>query len=100
MNVVKPATWASTARRSFTPSQIEACNRTFTPTADEVAQARRIIAAFEQPENRRKGVIALDGRMVERLHLKAAHRTVAIADSIAGWGSVVELRSMRLDSDV
>ncbi|MET0905068.1 MAG: CoA ester lyase, partial [Tardiphaga sp.] len=43
------------------PSQIEACNKVFTPPADEVAQARRIIAAFEQPENAARGAIQLDG---------------------------------------
>ena len=45
--------------------------------------ARRIIAAFELPENARKGAISLDGRMVERLHRDMARRTVAIADAIA-----------------
>ena len=52
------------------------------PTAEEVAQARRVIAAFDLPENKDKGVIALDGRMVERLHADMARRTVAIAEAI------------------
>ena len=65
------------------PSQIDACNAAFSPSADEVAQARRIIAAFDAPENRDKGVVALDDRMVERLHAEMARRTVAIADAIA-----------------
>jgi citrate lyase subunit beta / citryl-CoA lyase len=66
------------------PSQIETCNKAFTPSADELAEARKIIAAFDLPENQGKGVIALDGRMVERLHADAARRTVAIAEAIAG----------------
>jgi citrate lyase subunit beta/citryl-CoA lyase len=66
------------------PSQIEPCNRAFSPSADEVAQARKIIAAFDLPENRSKGVVAIDGRMVERLHAEMARRTVAIADAIEG----------------
>ena len=66
------------------PSQIDACNKAFTPSAEEVAEARKIIAAFDLPENHGKGVIALDGRMVERLHADAAQRTVAIAEAIAG----------------
>ena len=45
--------------------------------------ARKMIAAFELPENRDKGVIQIDGRMVERLHAEMAQRTVAIADAIA-----------------
>jgi len=48
-----------------------------------VVQARKIIAAFELLENNSKGVIALDGRMVERLHADMARRTVAIAEAIA-----------------
>jgi citrate lyase subunit beta/citryl-CoA lyase len=65
------------------PDQIAACNEAFSPSQDEIAQARKIIAAFEQPENRDKGVVDLDGRMVERLHADMARRTVAIADAIA-----------------
>src|SRR5271156_725338 len=68
------------------PGQIEACNAIFTPPDDEVAQARKIIAAFEQPENASRGAIQLDGRMVERLHADMARRTIAIADAIAAMG--------------
>jgi citrate lyase subunit beta/citryl-CoA lyase len=65
------------------PSQIAPCNDAFSPAPEEVAQARKIIAAFEQPENRDKGVVQLDGRMVERMHADIARRTVAIAEAIA-----------------
>ncbi len=65
------------------PSQIAACNDAFSPSVDEVAQARKIIAAFDLPENKDKGVVAVDGRMVERLHADMAQRTVAIAEAIA-----------------
>ncbi len=68
------------------PGQIEACNAIFTPPAEEVAEARRIIAAFELPENAARGAIQLDGRMVERLHAEMARRTIAIADAIAAMG--------------
>jgi citrate lyase subunit beta / citryl-CoA lyase len=64
------------------PSQIASCNAAFSPSEDEVAQARRIIAAFERPENRDKGVVALDGRMIERLHADMARRTLAIHEAI------------------
>ena len=50
--------------------------------AEEVAHARKIIAAFNLPENKDKGVVQLDGRMVERLHADMAKRTVAIARAI------------------
>jgi citrate lyase subunit beta/citryl-CoA lyase len=69
------------------PKQIEACNRIFTPPGDEVAQARRIIAAFEQPENASRGAIQLDGKMVERLHAEMAKRTIAISDAIRAMGN-------------
>jgi citrate lyase subunit beta/citryl-CoA lyase len=65
------------------PGQIDACNVIFTPPADEVARARKIIAAFELPENASRGAISLDGQMVERLHADMAARTIAVADSIA-----------------
>lgn len=65
------------------PQQIAPCNAAFSPTAEEVASARKIIAAFDLPENKGKGVIQVDGRMVEILHADMARRTVAIADAIA-----------------
>jgi citrate lyase subunit beta/citryl-CoA lyase len=69
------------------PGQIEACNAIFTPPAEEVARARRIIAAFELPENAARGAIQLDGQMVERLHAEMARRTIEIADAIAAMGN-------------
>src|SRR6202043_3078176 len=68
------------------PGQIEACNAIFTPPAEEVAYARRVIEAFERPENAARGAIRLDGQMVERLHAEMPKRTIAIADAIAATG--------------
>ena len=69
------------------PNQIAACNGAFTPQADEIAWARAVIAAFEAPENAGKGAIALNGAMVERLHLGSALRVRALADYLdAGDG--------------
>jgi citrate lyase subunit beta / citryl-CoA lyase len=65
------------------PSQIEPCNTVFAPSKEEVAAARRIIAAFDLPENKGKGAISLDGRMVELLHAEIARQTVAMANAIA-----------------
>jgi citrate lyase subunit beta / citryl-CoA lyase len=65
------------------PRQIDPCNQAFSPTAEEVDAARKIIAAFDLPENENKGVLQVDGRMIERLHADMARRTVAIADAIA-----------------
>ena len=64
------------------PSQIEPCNVAFSPSPAEVEWARKMIEAFDLPENRGKGVVSIDGRMVERLHADMARRTVAIAEAI------------------
>jgi citrate lyase subunit beta/citryl-CoA lyase len=64
------------------PRQIDPCNEVFSPSADEVTVARKMIAAFELPENAHKGVVQIDGKMVERLHADMAKQTVAIADAI------------------
>jgi len=65
------------------PSHLPICNAAFTPPADEVANARKIVAAFDLPENASRGAIQLDGRMVERLHAEIARRTIAISDAIS-----------------
>ena len=64
------------------PSQVTPCNEIFSPTDEEVAWAKKIIRAFDEPESAHKGVITVDGKMVERLHLEQAKRTVAIANSV------------------
>jgi citrate lyase subunit beta/citryl-CoA lyase len=65
------------------PTQVETCNDIFAPSAAEVEAARKVIAAFELPENKGKGAIKVDGRMVELLHAEIARQTVALADAIA-----------------
>ncbi|HMF25688.1 MAG TPA: CoA ester lyase [Pseudolabrys sp.] len=64
------------------PNQIEPCNKAFSPSPAEVERARKMIATFDLPENKGKGVVSIDGRMVERLHADMARRTVAIAEAI------------------
>lgn len=64
------------------PSQLGPCNEIFSPSPGEVEWSRKVIAAFDRPEDARKGVITVEGRMVERLHLDMARRTVAIAEAI------------------
>lgn len=68
------------------PRQIEAANRAFSPQPDEVAWSRTIVQAFDEPENASKGVLRVEGRMVERLHLDEARRLIAVADAIAARG--------------
>lgn len=64
------------------PSQVGPCNEVFSPTDEEVAWSRKIIDAFNQPANAHKGVITVDGKMVERLHLVMARRTASIAHAV------------------
>jgi citrate lyase subunit beta/citryl-CoA lyase len=68
------------------PSQLDVCNQVFAPSVAEVEDARKVIAAFDLPENRGKGAIKVDGRMVELLHAEIARQTVAMADAIAAQG--------------
>jgi citrate lyase subunit beta/citryl-CoA lyase len=65
------------------PHQIDVCNAIFAPTPDEVAQARSIVAAFDGPAGKGKEVLAINGRLLERLHLSMARRTITIAEALA-----------------
>lgn len=64
------------------PAQLAPSNEVFSPSVEAVDWARKIIAAFELPENQGKGAITVDGKMVELLHAEMAKRTVAKADAI------------------
>ena len=64
------------------PSQVAPCNEVFSPTDEEVEWSKKIMHAFDATENARKGVITVDGKMVERLHLVQARRTVAISNAV------------------
>lgn len=61
------------------PGQVDLAHLYYGPTADELEHAARIVAAFADPENAGKGVISLDGDMVERLHLEAARALLSAA---------------------
>lgn len=65
------------------PGQIAHANQTFAPSPSEVEWAAKVIAAFELPESQGKGVITLEGRMVERLHLDMALRIALISKAIS-----------------
>jgi citrate lyase subunit beta/citryl-CoA lyase len=64
------------------PNQIAVTNEVFSPKADEVERAGRIITAFTQAEAEGKGVVVVDGKLVENLHVDEARRTLAIAEAI------------------
>jgi len=60
------------------PSQIDAANTGFGPSEEELAWARKVVAAFQDPEHADKGAIRLNGQMVERLHLAEAEAILAL----------------------
>jgi citrate lyase subunit beta/citryl-CoA lyase len=64
------------------PSQIAPCNRIFAPSAEEVEQARKIIAAFHEATAQGRGVITVDGRMIENMHVDSARRVLALAEAV------------------
>ena len=68
------------------PSQVDPANEVWAPSADEVDFSRRVIAAFEEAEAEGRGVVTVDGRMVENLHVENAKRILAVADAIAAIG--------------
>lgn len=64
------------------PAQIEPCNEAFSPDAEEIAWANKVVTAFEAPEAHDQGAIRIEGKMVERLHLEQARRALAIANAV------------------
>ncbi len=65
------------------PAQVEIANRAWAPSDADVDQAQRIIAAFDEAVADGRGVVTVDGRMIENLHVANAQRTLAIAEAIA-----------------
>jgi citrate lyase subunit beta/citryl-CoA lyase len=65
------------------PDQVDVANDVWSPSEAEVEHARKVIAAFDEALGAGKGVVQLDGRMIENLHVANAQRAIAIADAIA-----------------
>jgi citrate lyase subunit beta/citryl-CoA lyase len=65
------------------PGQIDTANSAWAPSDDELGHAHRVIAAFEEAVADGRGVVTVDGRMIENLHVASARRTLAIAEAIA-----------------
>ncbi|HEX2526025.1 MAG TPA: CoA ester lyase [Geminicoccus sp.] len=65
------------------PKQLEAANAAFAPSPEAVDRAHKMIAAFEEARAAGKGVVVVDGKLVENLHVAEAKRLVALADAIA-----------------
>jgi len=65
------------------PGQVEVANEVWAPTEDEIAQAKKVVEAFAEAERDGRGVVVVDGRMVENLHRDIAQRVLATAEAIA-----------------
>ena len=72
------------------PKQVEPCNRVFAPALEEVEQARKIVAAFAAAEAAGRGVVLVEGKLVENLHVENAKRTLALAEAIAAQGGAIQ----------
>jgi citrate lyase subunit beta/citryl-CoA lyase len=64
------------------PKQLEPCNRVFAPSDEEIERSQRIIDAFEQAAREGRGVVTVDGRMIENLHVDNARRVLTLAEAI------------------
>jgi citrate lyase subunit beta/citryl-CoA lyase len=69
------------------PKQIDAANAAFAPSADEIARARKLIAAYAEANAGGKGITVVDGRLVEALHVADARRVLALAEAIEARSS-------------
>jgi len=89
-DIKDPEGWLASAKRARTlgcegkmvihPSQVEPANELFQPSADEVAQARRVLGALEQAEQAGEGAVTLDGKMIDIASIRQAEATVKKAD--------------------
>ena len=68
------------------PSQVEPANDMWAPSASDVEYAERVIAAFDEAVADGRGVVTVDGRMIENLHVANARRVLAVADAITALG--------------
>jgi citrate lyase subunit beta / citryl-CoA lyase len=68
------------------PSQVGPCNEIFAPSDADIEFARRVIEAFDAASDDGRGVLTVDGRMIENLHVDEARRVLAVQASIAARG--------------
>ncbi|WP_405743230.1 CoA ester lyase [Streptomyces sp. NBC_01525] len=66
------------------PAQVAPCNEVFAPSEAQIERSRRIIEAFDEATREGRGVVTVDGRMIENLHVEDARRILALAEAVAG----------------
>lgn len=65
------------------PAQIEPVNQVFSPSADEVEYARKVVEAFKEAEAKGLGAISLEGKMIDIANFRQAEELIAWAEAIA-----------------
>ena len=75
-----------TGKFAIHPAQLDIINETFSPSAEEIAYARQIMAAWEEAEAAGRGSLAMDGRMVDVPVVKRAQNLLAFADAVEAQG--------------
>lgn len=65
------------------PGQVGPANELFGPSEKELADARRIVSAYQEAQAAGASVITVDGRMIESLHVRDAQRILGLADLIS-----------------
>jgi citrate lyase subunit beta / citryl-CoA lyase len=70
------------------PGQVDIANEVWAPTDAEIEHARRVIDAFEEGLAEGRGVVTVDGRMIENLHVENARRTLAVAAAISALSAI------------
>ncbi|MFG2224543.1 HpcH/HpaI aldolase/citrate lyase family protein [Streptomyces sp. NPDC048644] len=76
--------WGFDGKTLIHPAQVGPCNEVFAPSPEQVAHSRRIIDAFDEAAREGRGVVTVDGRMIENLHVEDARRILALAEAVAG----------------
>ena len=71
---------------AINPRQLDAIHRAFSPTADELAHARRVVEAAAEAEAAGSGAVALDGKMIDKPVLDRARRLITYGERLAGGG--------------
>ncbi len=75
--------WGFDGKTLIHPKTLAAANAAFAPAPDDIAHAQRLIAAHAQAMAEKKGVVVVDGRLVESLHVEEARRVIRLAEAIA-----------------
>lgn len=69
------------------PNQLDSCNRVFAPSSEAIERSHRIIEAFEEARSEGRGVVTVDGRLIENLHVEEARRILTVSEAIAALGN-------------